>query len=471
MAAPVAAAMLAACGDGDSGGSIGVGPPPVTGNTTWEFCTAAATPSWLAVQDGDGAWTRVAPTGTTFTFNIGTRGGVAYVYVASFTSGLTAAGQTPALARGISPALATARLVRDAAAAGQPTRGASRSSATADRTELHVVYGTQAELNTQGTSQCVPGIEKRVTGSVANVAGNQGALIALGSAFAAVENVSVDGTGFVVTGVQDGPVDLVAARVSGTGSTAALDKLIIRRALNPANNSALPVLDFNSTEAFAPAEARLTVGNLGSDDPFVSTSYVTTGTIGAPLFSDAAQGSGPFRYFGIPATKQRAGDLHIAVVFTSPPGETEPQTLDNTRFTGLYFKDPTDRSVTLGGPFAAPAVSTVATAPSVRLRATGPVPAEYARYVRAEFEQVTAPLRIASIGASAAYSSNATTYDLSIPDFTGVAGWDSDWGLKVGMETDWIVTGIGFTGTGVSAPKPADGATIQGAFRVGRVTP
>jgi hypothetical protein len=121
-----------------------------------------------------------------------------------------------------------------------------------------------------------------VTGSVANVAGNQGALIALGSAFAAVENVSVDGTGFVVTGVQDGPVDLVAARVSGTGSTAALDRLIIRRALNPAYNSALPVLDFNSSVAFAPAEARLTVGNLGSDDPFVSTSYVTTGTIGAP---------------------------------------------------------------------------------------------------------------------------------------------------------------------------------------------
>jgi len=33
------------------------------------------------------------------------------------------------------------------------------------------------------------------------------------------------------------------------------------------------------------------------------------------------------------------------------------------------------------------------------------------------------------------------------------------------------VTGIGFTGIGVSSPNPVEGATMQGAVRFGTITP
>src|SRR4051812_30989199 len=45
---------------------------------TWSGCTGAALPAWMAVQDGDGSWTRVTPTGNVFSFTISSgRGGIA----------------------------------------------------------------------------------------------------------------------------------------------------------------------------------------------------------------------------------------------------------------------------------------------------------------------------------------------------------------------------------------------------------
>ena len=55
--------------------------------TTWEFCSAAELPIWFAIQDGNGAWTRIAPTGTKFEFDLASgRGGIAYVTTEDFSS-------------------------------------------------------------------------------------------------------------------------------------------------------------------------------------------------------------------------------------------------------------------------------------------------------------------------------------------------------------------------------------------------
>lgn len=455
MPAALAAAMFTACGDSNDGGT---GPTP-TASITWTFCSAATTPIWLAVQDGAGAWTRVMPTGTTFKFNIGPRGGVAYVLPdldeSAASATMTNAGQPL-------PSVDIAGVLRTAGAGVATSRSASRSSALADRASMNIIFGTQAELNARGASNCVSG-NKTVSGSVANVAETQFAQINLGNTSSSVS----DGASFTLTRVPDGPVDLVATRGTTTSVSASLDKMIIRRGLNPANNSTLPVLDFSSAEAFTPVDANVSVGNLGSDQAFVTSYYLTTGDASAVLFTSPDRGAGPFTYYGVPAAKRSSDDLHLAVAIAEPAAGT---TIDGFRFAGLYFKDPTDRSLTLGAALPAPTVSTVGTAPYVRLRAVGTLPADYTSHVSVEFLQVTAStVREVTINSTGAYR-NGANYDLSIPDFTSVAGWDNNWGIKPGL-SDWAITASGFTGDGFRLPKPVDGGRFQIAFRIGTVTP
>ena len=115
-------------------------------------------------------------------------------------------------------------------------------------------------------------------------------------------------------------------------------------------------------------------------------------------------------------------------------------------------------------------MSAVGTTPYVRLRATGTLPADYASHVSVEFLQVTgSTMREATINATGAYL-NGASYDLSIPDFTAVAGWDNNWGLKPGR-SDWTVNATGFTGDGARLPQPVDGGRFKISFRIGSVTP
>jgi hypothetical protein len=117
---------------------------PLTGSAvTWTFCPPAEQqPTWLAVQNESGAWTRVAPevlgSDQRFTFLIGTRGGVAWV-----------------------------------------TRG---SSAAAPEPRLTVIYGTTAELRTLGATQCnyMPsGGSRELTGTVAGLGTTDQAVVTL----------------------------------------------------------------------------------------------------------------------------------------------------------------------------------------------------------------------------------------------------------------------------------------------------
>ena len=424
----------------------------VGGSTTWEYCSAADLPIWFAVQDGTGAWTRIAPSGTKFEFDVAAgRGGVAYVTTTDFPT---------------ASATRSADELWGEIAAARPRRSravgvaASAASSLIPRFDLFIVYGTQPELAGLGLEQCVPG--KRVNGGVANLALNQFAEITLGSAHDYADALEPT---FQLTRVDGCPLDLVASRniVDPSMVPEIVDRIIIRRGLNPADNSTLPVLDFTGLEAFAPAVANLTVGNLGTDKAYVLSSIVTAGAPRGATISIISQSStGPFNYFGVPAANQLAGDLHFVAAFVFSEGA-------EFRGTGLYFKDPTDRTSTLGSQLPMPNVEAVSTSPYVRLRATGSLTTAYNRYVRVLFSQ---PGRSATIEASAAYLSNATTYDLAIPDLTGVAGWVADWGLKRGVQpTVWFVTGFGFTGTGVSRPAPVEGATFQFAERIGSIMP
>ena len=119
----------------------------------------------MAVQSDGGAWTRLTVTGSSITFNVGTRVGVAVVE------------------RGF----------------------------TAGSYETSVLYGSAAELAAMGAQGCEIGgaAGKRLTGSVAGVGPGDFAQVQLGASGAQVLPGS---TTFTLADVPAGPQDLVATR-------------------------------------------------------------------------------------------------------------------------------------------------------------------------------------------------------------------------------------------------------------------
>ena len=94
-------------------------------------------------------------------------------------------------------------------------------------------------------------------------------------------------TVFTLNNVANGALDLVAARSGFNQNTLTqeIDRIIIRRGLNQANGSVIPVIDFGAVEAFAPASANVTVSNAGADQLIVQSLFNTaTGQFGIAVF-------------------------------------------------------------------------------------------------------------------------------------------------------------------------------------------
>lgn len=398
-----------------------------SGNVTWTFCGTSGLPIWVAAQDGAGAWTRVTGNASNaYSFQIGSKGGIAYV-TANGTAGF----------------------------------------------DLDVFYGTKDELTSRGTELCLgaAGAGKSVTTTIAGVSGptTDLYLASLGQSPALVAAPNV-----TFSNVAAGNVDLLASRsaltLSGTSASFTLNKLILRRALNPAAGAVLPALDFNGAEAVAPVTRNVTIGNLNGDISLIVGSYFTANnSFGAYNVDPSGSSAATRPYAGIPAGAQANGDFHFLNV-TALQSLT-PAGAQSTRDAGLVFKDATDKQVTLGPVLTTPTVSVIATAPYARLRSVFTVQTEYNRYFVADFQQAGSSPRTATIQQTGG-DGNASPLTLEIPDFSAVSGWDNNWGLKAGTAVNWTMSATGWTGTGgtVSAPL-VEGAAYLSATRQGAITP
>ena len=395
-----------------------------TQSATFAFCSDDA-PAWFAVQDGSGPWTQVTGTNNSFTFHFtSTKVGIAYV-TTSATSG----------------------------------------------SDVTVVYATAAELQGVGgttTVECTTG-GKSVNGSVANVGASELATISLASSSATVIGGGVNT--FQLTGLPQGAHDLVASRItqtiSGTSISYALNRLIIRRNLDPANGSTLPVLDFNASESFAPATANVTIGNLGSDQALAEAGLTTANGTSASFFFSSPSTATTLPYYGVPDAKLATGDLHSLTVFATPPGSGSPST---SRVAALYFRSVTDRTVTLGSTLGVPTITTVATTPYLRLRAQLAAQSEYNRLAGIFYTQGSgASERSVSVMMTAAYA-GAASYDLTIPDLSAASGWNNAWGLQPAVATQWTeIEAGGSFNFFFPGQHPTDGSTVLYATRTGTI--
>lgn len=381
------------------------------GTATAVFCTADA-PIWVAMQSGSGAWTRVLPTaGSSYTFNFSSSaGGVAIV---------------------------------DTVGTGF---------------DLTVIYASLADFQHLGGNLSSGGCgAKTVNGSVANVPMTDAAMVSLGSSSAIV--IPALSTSFTLQDVADGPQTLFGARLDGTSFNA--NKVIIRRNQNIANGGTIPVLDFNAAESFAPGTANVTVTNLGTEDAAILALFLGNGSSFGTVSSiaDYTAASGAVPYSAVPGANLVAGELQQLLAVG-----TSSSTTDRSRSAAVYFTAPANRSIAMGPDLSTPTVTKVVTAPNARPRVQLPSQTQYNRVVTADYDQ-SGLNRSASISASAAYFGGApATWDLVIPDFTGVSGWLPTWGLQDGTGIDWTVTAEGGAILFLD-PTIADGATSQSASR------
>lgn len=381
------------------------------GSITVTYCSTNA-PIWSAEQDGTGAWKRVLPTtGTTFVYTFTTgKGGVATVKKSG--TGFT----------------------------------------------LDVVFATLADFNGQTKTQTLncPGT-KTVKGSVAHVATGQVASVDLGTSSAFLFGGGP--TTFTLNNVEVGARDLIAARAN---TSFLVNSLIIRRSLNPTTGSTLPVLDFTSSAAFAPATAHATLSGIptGSKASVAVLFFSPRGT-GAALAAASNVANVSISYEAIPIAKLLTGEFQLLAGTMS--GTTA------TRTTGVWLRTIVNRPLAFGPALNTPTISSAATTPYYRPKVMVASQTQYNKAISASFSQ-SSVARTASVFTTAAYlGAVPTTWSLALPDLHAVSGFLTTWAPMNGKATNWTVQGDGGTLPFFSA-SPPDGSTFLSATRTGSLT-
>jgi hypothetical protein len=396
-----------------------------SGAIAFRFCEAPF-PTFFAVQDGSGAWTRVTATNNVYSFDISSAtGGVAY---------------------------------------SVPNGAALQTS---------VYYGTKAEITAKGVFGCQTAITKTVNGTTAGLGQLDNAYVNFGNKVTTV--IPVASTSFTLNGVPDGLHDLVATRnalsLSGTNISSLLAKVIVRRGLNPATGSTLPVLDFGAAEAVAPSSATATLGNLGGDQSLITVLFSTANGTNAVLYADPGSAGASRPYFGVPAAQLIAGDLHYVQATALPQGYLlDPVLAATSRSSGIFLAGAiTNQTLTFGPVLSIPVVTSAATAPYVRLRAVVARQPEYNQIFSFSFQQSGTTSRSVTIDATAAYVGSGAL-DMTIPDLSA-ASYDNNFGLKVGVSTMYVVTASGYSAGAGGVALGAAGTTAVTAAKAGTITP
>jgi hypothetical protein len=379
------------------------GPQPIIGPPTSvevPFC-AGLEPSWVAFQDGNGAWTQALPViaGQKVTFGH------------SFTTD-----------RG---AIATVRLFRNGL------------------TTLDVQYGLPTELAIVGDTtpaHCATAVSQTLLGTVAGIDTNEVAAVNAGFGTRDLVALGEGSTDFALPSLIAGPQDILATRISRLNGTNVLTRVILRHTPPLADSTRLPVIDFNSAEAFAPVIANATVNGLGPEGATSRT------------------------FYALPESRLQPNDLQVL------SATANPTTANTIRSAEVYFRAPVEQALTLGAPATMPALSTIAATPSLRLRAKFDVQPDYDRLTGITYQQGQSP--VVTVSMTAAYAALGDSgYDLIVPDFSSAPGFDARWALRAGEQLFWSVGRTGGTlGLGQNA-VPTVGATVRLGIIFGEFTP
>ena len=390
--------------------TLNIVPPPATASLSVTFCDS---PAWFAYQNEGYLWQTASPVGGVYTIQATPTLAIAYVYAAS------------------------------------------------DRTDFFVNYATRSELGARTSDDCTG--PKTLTGTIAGASTGQSAVIAMGAANAPASQSSPN---FTITGVADRSLDLVAMKGLinihpafnyYTGVTP--DKLLIQRALNPANGASLGTLDF-AAQGFSPAASNQVIANvLPSDSLHIANTFRSvTGTKGVIQVLEPTATSNTL--YSVPADKFVAGDLHELLV--------QAYSADVERRLYSYLGALADRTDTLGPTLSSPTVTVISASPYVRFRGQLAVQPEYPSLAQFGYGQSGTPDRLVYVAVTAGFlgATPASTWDVAIPEFGSVAGLNSSWLLSSAL-VGYLAEADGGPGEVLLGGKPSIGDFQRWGIRYG----
>ena len=399
----LAALVATACDDS-------TGPKPgddTKSDISLDFCTGSV-PAWLAVQNEGGSWTQVTGNSSgTFTFEATSKVSIAFV--------TTHAGDH------------------------------STDILNVARAELEGISGKACKEGS-GT--------KSLSGTVAGLTGQQVVRISMADV---VAGTSVGNPNYTLAGIPDGAHDLVATR-RATSGTQPPDRIIVRRGLNLQSGSTIPAIDFATTEALPLPIATVTLANRGNDFVDLETNFLSSDGAEHQLMNITSTNASAITYVSVPASMRGPNDLHRITTFASGAA--------GTREVSQFYREPTDRTLTLGPGLSALTMSIASSTPYIRPRLTVPSQAEYPAAMEAFFSQLSgSTFRTVRIFTTAGFlGSPPTTWTLEMPDLSG-AGYQSTWAFPNTALINANARGFDGSVATILGGDPADGQTIRSAIR------
>lgn len=380
---------------------------------------SSSAPVWVAAQDGTGAWRQLAREGDgTYAVNVASKGGIAVV----------------------SPAGASGFL-------------------------LNIFQGTRADLVHLAGQSCPVSGTRAIGGTMAGVTAGEVGSVQVGSA---VTSVQSPGGPFTLGNVAAATLDLVAVRRSPTSPLPT--KVILRPGIDISSTATLAPLDFAAAEAIDPEVRTATFGGIAADEGVSAFMQLRTpnGT-NASLGSRPSQVSASAPFAAIPLARLPAGHLQALSLVATENAPSPPR-----RSVLTIFRAGGDQTVTFGERLGPVDVTTAGANPMVRLRAQHAFSPAYPGGSSLLYSQSAGgTTRTISAQVTQAWSGSGEALDYTLPDFSGVFGWSSAWGLVAGVPVSWNVSAYAWTGAPPEGvfPAYADGIVVRTAGRVGSVTP
>jgi hypothetical protein len=383
-----------------------------SGNVTFTFCAQSGIPLWVAFSSNGGAWTQVTGSNNVYSFNITTRGIVAYVLPAGTS------------------------------------------------TQLFVVYGTQQELAARGSGQCQgTGAVKTINATVLGVAAGEIARISMGAGGGAFLG-GITTNPVPLNNVQDGLRDLIGVKSPLQPLTA--NSVVIQRDLNIANNGSVTV-DF--AMGVAPITRTSTIANLGAQEAFFTSNFISKNFSTGGLYFDMLPGTSLTRTWqGVPDANTVSGDFHTQTVIATNVGSTSGTP---SRAITYYSRLAANQTLTLPDAITtAPTVAAAGTSPYVTINHNWAIQsAQYNQFWTLTLNPASGNGPSAIVSGTAAYFGSGPV-QLNIPTFG--AGFNPAHGLQPGGALNWIFFAAGGA---VYSTGPAEGATGAFATVGGSFTP
>ena len=320
-----------------------------------------------------------------------------------------------------------------------------------------------APLNGLG---CADGAGTKVlSGTMTGIADGQEGVVSMARRTA---HVDPSQGGFALNGLPSGPQDLVAHRATFVADGEMPDRVIVRRAQNLVSGATItPALDFSGGDSQDAASNTLTIGGFSpSDDNWLYVDFRTSSGTVHPLQRLVGFTSATPTIGGIPTALTQAGDLHDIEMFAYGPS--------GTSYRGMrqYHRTPGDRIVTLGPSLSVPVILQQQPSPYVQLRAQLQSQGEYGAFVSAYYlQQIGSAEHSVQVRATAGYiGGTPDTWDVTIPDLSGVAGFPSHAMLQSGFTTTWYVDAFGGGTLATHLGYRTDGSSFRYAGRYAGVS-